>query len=204
MIAYLKGKLIFKGEKSCLITTAGGVGYEVFLSGRGMQELPDTGQELEVYIYTVVREDTLDLYGFFTREERETFSTLLSIPKLGPKLALAVLNCFSPPQLSQLVAREDEKALTAVPGIGAKSARRILLDLKDKLQLIPTVATTKPRITSSASVFDDAVAALVSLGYSAQEVTPVVAEILEQESDLDVAATIRQALKKMSKLVHPS
>jgi Holliday junction DNA helicase RuvA len=199
MIAYLKGKIIFKGEKSCFVLTPGGVGYEVFFSPRAMQHLPDTDQEVEIYIYTVIREDTLDLYGFFTREERDTFAILLGIPKLGPKLGLAVLNCFTPAQLSQLVAAEDEKGLTAVPGIGAKSARRILLDLKDKLQFMPAATTPKTQTASSPSVFDDAVAALLSLGYNSQEIIPVITEVLAREPDLDVASLIREVLKRQNK-----
>jgi Holliday junction DNA helicase RuvA len=200
MIAYLRGKLIFKGQKSCLIATAGGVGYEVFLSGRGMQDLPESGQELEIYIYTVVREDTLDLYGFFTWEERETFSVLLGIPKLGPKLALAVLNCFTPAQLSQLVAREDEKALVTVPGIGLKSARRILLDLKDKLKFIPPTPEYEHKDQGqSSTVYDDVLAALLALGYTQAEVTPIINQVLEKEPDLDVSSAIRLVLKEKAK-----
>lgn len=182
-------------EKSCLVVTGQGVGYEIFLSPRSMQSL-SCGEEFEIFVYTIVREDALDLYGFLSWEERKTFAVLVNLPKLGPKTALAMLNCFTPAELSSLATANDEKALSSVPGIGSKTARRLLLDLKDRLDFLHTekmdLAGSTP---AGSSVYADVLSGLASLGYSSAEVAPLVGEVLNNEPDLDVSGAIRAVLK---------
>jgi Holliday junction DNA helicase RuvA len=195
MIAYLKGNVLRVGERSCLLVTGQGVGYEVFLSPRGLQGIR-VDDEAEVFVFTVVREDALELYGFLTWEERKTFAVLVDLPKLGPKTALAMLNCFTPSELSDLAAANDENSLTAVPGIGAKTARRLLLDLKDRLDFVRSDGD-QPVYSrhSSGSVYADVLSGLASLGYGSPEVGSLVSQVLAEDPDLDVSGAIRAVLK---------
>lgn len=195
MIAYLKGTVFRVGERSCLLVTGQGVGYEVFLSPRGLQGIR-ADDEAEVFVYTVVREDSLDLYGFLTWEERKTFAVLVDLPKLGPKTALAMLNCFTPSELSALAAANDEKSLSSVPGIGAKTARRLLLDLKDRLDFVHS-GGERPVYSrgSGGSVYADVLSGLASLGYASAEVGSLVSRVLEDDPELDVSGAIRAVLK---------
>ncbi len=198
MIAYVKGTLLRKGERSCVVLTSSGVGYDVFMSGQNLGRLGAQGSEIEVYVQTIVREDLLALYGFLSWDEREIFAVLIGVPKLGPKTALAMLTCFEPGELASRVAEEDVHALTRVPGIGPKSAKRIVLDLKDKLKGFQTVQKT-PRARAQDGLYEDTLGGLLALGYTEREAEPVVQEILGSDSDLDVGASIRMALKLLSK-----
>ena len=198
MIAYVRGTLLQKSERSCVVLTSSGVGYDIFMGEQALGRLGKLGEETELYIQTIVREDVLALYGFFSWEQRELFAVLIGVPKLGPKTALAMLACFEPGELASRVADEDTHALTRVPGIGLKSAKRILLDLKDKLKGFQTVqATVRPSVRSS--LYEDTLGGLLALGYTEREAEPVVKQILETESDLDVGGAIRMALKLLSK-----
>ncbi|MDQ7032315.1 MAG: Holliday junction branch migration protein RuvA [Desulfonauticus sp.] len=195
MIAYLKGQILFFTEHGLVLTTAAGVGYEVFLPARLSSQL-QTGQEVELYTYTVVREDVLDLYGFLSWAQRNTFSVLLTIPKVGPKLALAILDVFGPDKLQQIVTQEDASLLATVPGIGTKTAKKILLDLKDKLK-IPSSSEVKN--TGNNSVVQDALEALKNLGYASAEVEPLLTEIIQKEPECDVSMLIREVLRQKVK-----
>ncbi len=199
MIAYVQGTLLSIHDKSCVVLTASGLGYEVHVSSRGLQQMPRIGETLELFTHTVVREESLDLYGFFSQEEREAFNVLLHTPKLGPKTALAILGMFSPEEIRRIISSENESSLAQVPGIGVKTARRIILDLKDRFQLIspPQEGTSAP--TGSPSIREDVLAALTSLGYAPAEVTPLLDRVLDQEPDLDVSATIRAVLKEKAR-----
>lgn len=198
MIAYVRGTLLQKSERSCVVLTSSGVGYDIFMGEQALGRLGKLGEETELYIQTIVREDVLALYGFFSWEQRELFAVLIGVPKLGPKTALAMLACFEPGELASRVADEDTHALTRVPGIGLKSAKRILLDLKDKLKGFQTVQTTaRPSVRSS--LYEDTLGGLLALGYTEREAEPVVKQILETEPDLDVGGAIRMALKLLSK-----
>ncbi len=195
MIAFLKGKTLSVRDRSCVVLTPSGVGYEVHVTTRDLILLPPSGEEVELYTLTVVREDALDLYGFFSLEERETFSTLLSAPKLGPRTALAILGMYEPDRLLKIIQAEDESGLAQVPGIGIKTARRLILDLKDRLQFITPGKEDKP-LPAKKTVREDVLAGLTSLGYAPPEIIPFLDRILEDEPDLDVASAIRAVLKK--------
>ena len=196
MIAYLEGTVLYQEHDACVLLTSGGVGYQVLLTTKGFLALPGAGSEARLFMHTVVREDALTLYGFFSREERDTFIILLSVPKLGPKTALAMLGCYEPAELATCIGREDVAALTTIPGIGTKTAKRLLLDLKDKLK--PTMTVSSGRVAPKATEAGDCAAALISLGYGRQEVEEVVRLLFEKEPDLDASSAIRQALKIFS------
>ena len=165
MIAYLEGRLGEVWGNACLVITGAGVGYEVALPAHTLGALPPAGGDVALYTVLCVREDALELFGFATFEERQTFETLLSISKVGARTALAILSTFRPGDLRRLVQEDDVLALTQVTGIGKKTAQHIFLELKYKLktddapQGIVLAADGKP-----GSVFRDALAGLANLG----------------------------------------
>ncbi len=193
MIAYLEGTVLHHDEDSCVVLTQGGVGYKVFLTTRGLSALPSTGETARLFVHTLVREDALALFGFASWEEQRTFSTLLSAPKLGPKTALAMLGVFTPSELAGCVVKEDAASLARVPGIGLKTAKRLVLDLKDKMSA--SGATLSPSPSAPVSAYADTVSALLSLGYGRQEAEDVTRQVFENDADLDTGSAIRQALK---------
>ena len=193
MIAYLEGTVLRRDEDACILLTSGGVGYQVHMTTGGLASLPGAGDAARLFTYTLVREDALILYGFATWEERDAFETLLAAPKLGPRTALAMLGCYAPSELAACIAREDVAALTRVPGIGAKTAKRLLLDLKDKL--VTSASLSPGRVAPVATAESDCAAALVSLGYGRHEVDEVVRTVFDSEPDLDAGSAIRKALK---------
>lgn len=193
MIAYLEGTLLHRDEESCVLLTPGGVGYQVYPTISGLSGLGGAGDSARLFVYTVVREDALTLYGFSSWEERQAFVTLLGAPKLGPRTALAMLGCYSPGELATCIAQEDVASLTRIPGIGAKTAKRLVLDLKDKLTA--PLSVLSGRAAPPASAATDCAAALASLGYARHEVDEVVRVVFEQEPDLDTGTAIRRALK---------
>jgi Holliday junction DNA helicase RuvA len=152
-----------------------------------------------LYVVPVIREDAFSLYGFPSLAERETFAVLISVPKLGPRTGLAMLSSFTPEQLAATVAREDVRALTAVPGIGAKTARRILLDLKDRLASLDLdLSGPGGPVSGPPSVFEDTLGGLVALGYSENEASAAAESVLGEENDLDAGTAIRRALRILS------
>jgi len=198
MIAYLRGELLEKSDKGCLILTASGVGYELSVSTPTAANLPGKGEETSLYVHAQTGEDGTRLFGFATGEERRTFRSLIEVPKLGPKTALSMLSCYSVADLASIAAREDVAALSQVPGIGKKSAQRMILELKYALADISASPQTAGGKTPAGSVFRDALAALVNLGYTDSQAGPILRESLEAEPDLDVAQAIRACLKKIA------
>lgn len=200
MITYLEGRLGEVWGNACLVITGAGVGYEVALPAHTVAALPPAGSTVAFYTCLCVREDALELFGFTTFEERQTFETLLSISKVGARTALGILSTFRPDDLRRLVQEEDVLALTQVTGIGKKTAQHIFLELKYKLktddapQGIMLAADSKP-----GSVFRDALAGLANLGYSEGECASLLKNILHDEPDLDVTGALRAALKALAK-----
>ena len=199
MIAYLTGQILELGDASCLLLTSGGVGYEVAVPATLAARLPQKGEEAALFVATVVREDAMDLYGFSTWDERNTFQALISVSKLGPKTALAMLSLFTPDDLRQVVADEDLNALKRVPGIGAKTAQHILLELRYKLKAGSGPRPGKGLRDNAATVYSDALAGLTNLGYAEDEAGTALETVLKEEPDLDVAGALRAALKHMAR-----
>ena len=198
MIAYVEGRVLEISEDACVLLTSGGVGYEVFLPGHLFARLPAKGEVAYFFICTVVREDALELYGFSSWDERETFIVLTSISRIGAKTGLSILSVYRPDDLRQIVAEEDVTALTRVPGIGKKTAQQLFLELKYKLKIGGLPQRSGVGGTAS-PVLRDAVAALANLGYAEDEAAIVVRKILAEEPDLDVSAALRAALKQFGK-----
>ncbi len=194
MIAYLEGEVLWQENEVCVVRTASGVGYVVTPTARAWRLLQASPVALPVA--TVVREDAILLFGCASWEERQAFFQLVGTPGLGPKTALAILGVFEPAELAAAIAREDAVALTRVPGIGPKSARRLLVDLKGRI----SVLDTRPSGGSlpAGTLVSDAVAALISLGYRAEEASEAVQAVLKVEPEADVAQTVRLALRRFA------
>jgi len=166
MIAHLRGVLLHKSPNQAIIECAG-VGYDVAISVATFTELPDEGSEAKLHIYTRVAEDQLALFGFAEISEKRLFEKLLTITGIGPKLAITVLSGIDAGRLVAAIRAGDHGSLVKIPGIGKKTAERVVLELKDKLDdlaVAPLAGT--PAVASPGSLADDALSALVNLGYA--------------------------------------
>lgn len=191
MIGRIAGTLLEKRPPMVLVD-AQGVGYEIDVPMSSFYNLPAVGERVVLLTHFVVREDAQLLYGFLTAKERDAFRVLIRITGVGPKLALSVLSGLSVDELAQTVAMQETGRLTRVPGIGKKTAERLLLELKGKLaDALPTAAASSP-----AGVTHDALNALLALGYSDKEALPALKQLPE---DLSLEDAIRQALKLLAK-----
>lgn len=199
MLAFLRGILAECWNHSCLVITQTGTGYEIALPGHTFSSLPEKGNEVSFYTSLAVREDALELFGFETFEERQTFNILTGISKVGSRTALAILTAFRPSELRQAVLEDNIPALTRVPGIGPKTAQHIFLELKYKLASANIGKLSQPTPNQGASgVLADTLAALLNLGYSEEECAPHARAVLKAEPDLDVGSAIRLALKALA------
>jgi holliday junction DNA helicase RuvA len=191
MISRLRGVLARRELDAVEVMTAGGVGYEVQIPAPVFERLPREGGEVELHTWQVVREDDVALYGFLDRRERAVFGRLLTAPGVGPRLALAILSALTPERLARAVADRDVAALQRVPGIGRKTAERLVLDLADKLD---DLAVPGAGAAPEGRAASDAVGALVALGYSQPEANAAVRRALTADGGLDRTALIRAAL----------
>lgn len=193
MISRLTGKLVEKQPPS-IVVDVNGVGYELDVPMSTFYLLPATGAEVRLFTHLVVREDAHLLYGFATDGERQVFRQLLKITGIGARIALSLLSGMSVDELYTAVSRQDGVRLTRVPGIGKKTAERLLLELKDKLSLAPGAV---PAAGATAPTGSDALNALVALGYSDKEARAALAKL---DADLPIQDAIRQALRLLSKV----
>lgn len=189
MIGYLNGTIRFLFDDSCILEV-GGVGYKVTVDSRTRQGLT-AGAAAELFIYTAVREDAITLYGVAEREAFELFELLLTVSGIGAKGALAIVSKISPSEFARAVAAQDVKTLTRLPGVGKKSAERILLELKDKVKPLAKNLTVEPAQIQSAAQ-DEAAEALEALGYTAEEFS---AAFKSAPVDATTEQLIRFALK---------
>ena len=192
MIAFLRGKIKTKAE-NYLIIDVNNVGYQVFIKSSLAAEA-DLGQVIEVYTHQYVREDTLNLYGFSSREELELFELLLSISGIGPKSALGILAIAKVNDIKQSIARGDSALLTKVSGIGRKTAERVILELREKMDNLG-FAMGKPGGTELQG--SDEIDALVALGYSFNQARLALSQV--DPKIKDSGDRVREALKKLGK-----
>lgn len=201
MISYLRGMLAaFEEDK--IIIDVGGVGYGVYMSGRAMGALPPVGKEVKLHTYLNVKEDAMQLYGFLTRDELQVFKLLIGVNGIGPKGGLGILAALNPDDLRFAVASNDVKAICAAPGIGKKTAEKLILELKDKLRLEDALehSITDVDVSGGAAyhseVQSEAVQALVALGYGNTEALKAVKQV-ELDETMGVEDVLKQALKHM-------
>jgi holliday junction DNA helicase RuvA len=194
MIGRITGTLLEKNPPEILVETGGGVGYEIGVPMSTFYNLPKTGEKISLFTHLVVREDAQLLYGFATAEERATFRQLLKVSGVGPKVALSVLSGMSVADLAQAVLMQESGRLTKVPGIGKKTAERLLLELKGKLKVDLHISAGSGGETAPAS--QDILNALLGLGYSDKEALLAIRQL---PKDANVSDGIRAALKLLAK-----
>lgn len=198
MISYIKGELadVFDGG---IVVEANGIGYGIFISGRVANLLPPMGSEVKIHTYLNVREDAMQLFGFLTRDDLEIFRLLIGVNGIGPKGALGILSALSADELRFAVIAGDVKAITKAPGIGKKTAERLLIELKDELSaeefLERSVSGGGEWTENETDVQKEAVQALVALGYSSTESMQAVKKTGLQNASVE--EILKQALKKM-------
>lgn len=204
MISYIKGELVDVTEQMIVIE-CNGIGYEIAVPVSTLTELPSTGNEVKIHTYLYVREDAVNLYGFLTKEDLYVFKLLIGINGIGPKGALGILSVITPEELRFAILADDVKTIAKAPGIGNKTAQKLIIELKDKLKLSDVfeqslkaeangIETTE---SANMDIRSEAVQALASLGYSLSEATKAVGKV-EIDSETTVEQLLKAALKKIS------
>ena len=201
MYSYIKGQLA-EIEEDKIVVEAGGIGYNVYTTGQTFQYLPPVGENVKVYTYLHLREDIMMLYGFLSKDELKVFKLLLGVNGIGPKGALAILSVMTTDDLRFAVLGDDAKAIAKAPGVGAKTAQRLILELKDKLKLEDAfeqkLSHVQAKTTTNVNgVKNEAVQALVALGYSSSEALKAMNGI-ELTPDMEVEDLLKAALKNMA------
>ncbi|MBI4468507.1 MAG: Holliday junction branch migration protein RuvA [Acidobacteria bacterium] len=200
MIGRLTGTLIHKSPTSLLLDV-GGVGYEVTVPLSTYYQLPETGLGCALLIHTHVREDALQLFGFQTSRERQLFLKLISVSGIGPRLAITILSGLSPEEIILSIRGSDFTRLTAVPGIGRKTAERLVVELRDRVEELAAAGAGRSSSLagsageSDSQVADDVVSALVNLGYPRPMAERTVASVICSQSDHSTAALLKASLK---------
>lgn len=201
MYSYIKGQLA-EIEEDKIVVEAGGIGYNIFTTGQTFQYLPSVGETVKIYTYLHLREDIMMLYGFLSKDDLKVFKLLLGVNGIGPKGALAILSVMTTDDLRFAVLGDDAKAIAKAPGVGAKTAQRLILELKDKLSLedafeIKTQHVQENAASNANGVKNEAVQALVALGYSSSEALKAMNDI-EITADMDVEDLLKASLKNMA------
>lgn len=201
MISYIKGELTEVFEDTVVVET-NGIGYNIRVPGSVLDRLPSVGSFVRIYTYLYVKEDAMNLFGFLNRDDLSVFKLLLNVSGIGPKGALAILSTIGPDDLRFAVLSEDVKTISSAPGIGAKTAKRLIIELKDKLKLaevFETALANKEKASSENDVLlakNEAVEALVALGYASAQAMKAVQQV-ENAEEKDSEQILKEALKKL-------
>ncbi|MBA4391976.1 MAG: Holliday junction branch migration protein RuvA [Desulfobacca sp.] len=200
MIAFLEGRLLSKSPE-WIIVSVQGIGYQVAVPLSSFYDLPDIEQMVQLHIYTHVREDAIQLFGFLTFQEKEIFLLLLGVSGIGPKVALNILSGISSQELHQALLGEDSPRIQRIPGVGKKTAERIVLELKDKIKKLgPEAFPSLVREVPEETYWEDALSALVNLGYPRAMAEKTLGQIQnETEGSISLEDLLRRALKSMSR-----
>lgn len=200
--AYIKGTLV-EMEDDNLVLECGGIGYNIRVPMSVVQRLPGIGSDIKIYTYTSVREDAFNLFGFLTKDDLEIYRKLIAVNGIGPKGALGILSAMSADELRFAIAAGDAKAISKAPGIGRKTAERIILDLRDKIQMVGAAAPQDRASAnlpmSGSSAKNEALEALAALGYSPVEALKA-ANSVTITDDMDSGAILKQVLRVMNTL----
>jgi Holliday junction DNA helicase RuvA len=194
LIAFLRGRLLEKHPNRVIVDVQG-VGYDVQVPVSSFYGMAEPGGDIALRVHTHVREDTIALFGFSTALELQLFERLIAVSGIGPKLALAVLSGIEPDDLIQAVQRADVARLTAIPGVGKKTAERIALELKDRLAAIAQTIEPSP----AGTLRDDLVSALVNLGYHRPALEKAVEAALKEDATAAFEVALRRTLKRLSR-----
>ncbi len=200
MISYIKGELVEVTENA-IVLDHGGMGFSIMMPASILAKLPQIGSELKVHTYLYVKEDILDLYGFLTKDDLKIFKLLITVNGIGPKGALAILSAMTPDDLRFAVLAGDTKTISKAPGIGNKTAQKLIIELKDKLKIEDVLDSSDGGYETSSDMGDtaaaEAVMALTALGYSAADATRAV-KLVDNAGNMDSEALLKAALKKLA------
>lgn len=203
MYSYIKGELTEIIGEDTIVVEANQIGYNIHVPGQVLDDLPEIGENVKIYTYLYVREEAYMLFGFLTRDDLEVFRLLIGVSGIGPKGALAILSVMSTDDLRFAVLSDDAKAIAKAPGVGSKTAQRLIIELKDKLSLQDAFeqklekTAASPARSEAKGKKNEAVEALVSLGYSSSEALKVLSGI-EINEDVSVEDILKAALKQMA------
>ncbi|GIU82570.1 MAG: Holliday junction ATP-dependent DNA helicase RuvA [Pyrinomonadaceae bacterium] len=206
MIAYLAGRVLEKNTNSVIIEV-GGVGYEVIVPLTTFYKLGEVGSKVSLRIYTHVREDTLQLYGFMTEIEKQLFLKLIAVQGISTKSALSILSSMNADEVVQAILSKDIVKLTTIPGVGRKIAERLTVELKDKLRDFELAESTsygfkseKTPDAKALSVYQDALSALINLGYQRSVAETALKNVLSENPEIELTELIRRGLQTLSKV----
>jgi Holliday junction DNA helicase RuvA len=195
MIAKLTGKLAYKCPQHVIIDV-NGVGYRVLVSFNSFSSLPEVNETVDIFTHTYLREDQLTLYGFVTPEEKEIFQKFISVSGVGPKMALTILSGTKPAEIAQAICNENTGFLQSIPGVGQKTAKRIVIELKDKMKNYMSAETEESRPLAD-RLYDDVLSALTNLGYQRALAEKAIKKCAwDEKTTLENA--IRDTLKEIS------
>jgi Holliday junction DNA helicase RuvA len=196
MIASIRGRLSRKGTDYLIVDVAG-IGYQVQVPLSTYYNIPDDGEEVSLHIHTHMREDSLSLFGFLTQEEKDMFLLLMGVSGIGTKLALSILSSLTVLDISHAIQASDDSRLRTIPGIGKKTAARMVLELRDKIKPITPSATSvhSPTTPALSGDVEDAVSALVNLGYKKPQAQEALTKVHQGRPGLTVEELIREALQ---------
>jgi len=203
MIGFLSGKILEK-DANTVIIDVGGVGYEVTIPLSTFYELGEVGAEIKLRIFTLVREDALQLFGFKTARERDLYLKLISVQGIGAKSGIAMLSGMSADEIVAAIRTDNIARLTTIPGVGRKTAERMVVELRDKIGELSVGAAagtsaTTGTVTGKETAFDDALSALINLGYQRNAAEKALQEAAKDGTDLSVQKLLRGALQKLAK-----
>lgn len=202
MIACLSGKLLEKSPNS-VIVDVGGVGYDVSVSLSTFYELGEVGEDVQLRIYTHVREDAIQLFGFSTTRERDLYLKLISVQGVGTKSGITMLSGMSADEIISAIRTDNLAKLTAIPGVGRKTAERLVIELRDKVGEFASSAAaapgTGPNLADESDAFDDALSALVNLGYQRNAAEKAIHDIRREGAGQNVQKILRSALQRLAK-----
>jgi Holliday junction DNA helicase RuvA len=202
MIAFLSGKLLEKHANTAIVDV-GGVGYEVSIPLSTFYELGEVGSEVQLRIYTYVREDAIQLFGFKTLRERELYLRLISVQGVGAKSGITMLSGMSADEIILAIRTDDLARLTTIPGVGRKTAERLVIELRDKVGELGLDGTTpadpKAHSVPADAVFDDALSALTNLGYQRNLAEKALKQAVQEGTELSVQKLLRRGLQLLAK-----
>lgn len=200
MIGFIKG-IVDSVHENYVLLENNGIGYEIFVPASELEQMPHAGEEIKLYTYLHVREDLMQLYGFLTRDACDFFKMLITVNGVGPKGALGILSTLDVDALRFAILAEDSKSIAKAPGIGKKTAEKVVLELRDKCDADDFIASERPAGGTTAAAFatndasKDAIEALVALGYSSSDATRAVKSVIALDANMNTEAILKQALK---------
>ncbi len=203
MIAYLSGKLLEK-EANSVIVDVGGVGYDVMIPLSTFYDLGEIGEDVSLRIFTYVREDTLQLFGFKTIRERELFLLLISVSGIGPKSAITALSGMSADEIIGAIRQNNLARLNSIPGVGKKTAERLVIELRDKIAKLSAISSEEMKSEgtpqmSGDNVYDDAISALSNLGYQRNAAEKALKQAMQEGTEMSVQKLLRRSLQLLAK-----